>query len=273
MSTEYTEHIDEAMRQLPNPAAVPADNRTPQSPNITLEAWNRLQARLVALETLVAKLGKAGFATAVQEDVSALGGNLDSEVSGLSNAITAETERAIAAENTKVDKVTQGGGIRVPTTQPNGSQWFLQVTSEKTGGTAVMRNASGQASFGDPTNDTHAVNLKYLNSELAGKADLVDGKVPAYQLPSYVDDVVEYASLSAFPSTGETGKIYVALDTNLAYRWGGSVYTEISPSVALGETGATAYPGNKGKANAESISALQNAMLGVQTAVEVVRLI
>ena len=54
------------------------------------------------------------------------------------------------------------------------------------------------------------------------------GKVPTTQLPSYVDDVIEGANLAAFPGTGETGKIYVALDTNKAYRWSGSVYVEIS---------------------------------------------
>ena len=74
-----------------------------------------------------------------------------------------------------------------------------------------------------------------------------DGRVPASQLPSYVDDVEEYSSLSSFPKTGETGKIYVARDTNLTYRWSGSGYVEISPSIALGETSTTAYPGDKGK--------------------------
>lgn len=56
------------------------------------------------------------------------------------------------------------------------------------------------------------------------------GKVPASQLPSYVDDVEEYANLAAFPVTGETGKIYVALNNNKTYRWSGSAYIEISPS-------------------------------------------
>ena len=74
-----------------------------------------------------------------------------------------------------------------------------------------------------------------------------DGKVPSAQLPSYVDDVVEYATLSTFPVTGESGKIYVALDTNKTYRWSGSAYVEISASLALGETDATAYRGDRGK--------------------------
>ena len=56
------------------------------------------------------------------------------------------------------------------------------------------------------------------------------GKVPSSQLPSFVDDVKEYANLAAFPATGETDKIYVALDTNKTYRWGGSSYVEISAS-------------------------------------------
>ena len=55
-------------------------------------------------------------------------------------------------------------------------------------------------------------------------------KVPAAYLPSFVDDVLEYADLAAFPVSGETGKIYTALDTNKVYRWSGTVYVEISAS-------------------------------------------
>lgn len=58
-----------------------------------------------------------------------------------------------------------------------------------------------------------------------------DGKVPADQLPSYVDDVLEFASKSNFPSKGEKGKIYVDLSTENIFRWSGSAYTEISPSL------------------------------------------
>jgi len=63
--------------------------------------------------------------------------------------------------------------------------------------------------------------------DLAAKADLVDGKVPASQLPSYVDDVVEYASMSEFPEEGEADKIYVDLSTGYTYRWGGTEYVQI----------------------------------------------
>ncbi len=57
-----------------------------------------------------------------------------------------------------------------------------------------------------------------------------DSKVPAAYLPSYVDDVLEYANTAGFPAIGETAKIYVALDTNKTYRWSGSAYVEISAS-------------------------------------------
>ena len=62
------------------------------------------------------------------------------------------------------------------------------------------------------------------------------GLVPSTQLPSYVDDVLEYANLAALPGTGSSGKIYVTLDTNKIYRWTGTVYIEISPVVGNSDT-------------------------------------
>ena len=85
--------------------------------------------------------------------------------------------------------------------------------------------------------------------EANGVAELDNsGKVPSSQLPSYVDDVVEYASEVNFPVPGESGKIYVALDTDITYRWSGSAYVKIGSSLSLGETSSTAYRGDRGKA-------------------------
>lgn len=84
-------------------------------------------------------------------------------------------------------------------------------------------------------------------SVMSSKADLVNGLVPTSQLPAFVDDVLEYSDLSAFPTAGESGKIYVAQDTNKTYRWSGSAYVVISDTIALGETSATAYRGDRGK--------------------------
>ena len=80
------------------------------------------------------------------------------------------------------------------------------------------------------------------------------GKVPSSQLPSFVDDVIEAANFAALPAEGEAGKIYVTLDDNKTYRWGGTTYVEISAGLALGETQGTAYEGSKGAANASAIA-------------------
>jgi hypothetical protein len=94
-------------------------------------------------------------------------------------------------------------------------------------------------------------------TKLSTAATLMDGKIPASQLPSYVDDVLEYAKKDNFPTTGETGKIYIDTTTNITYRWSGTVYTPIGSDLALGETASTAYYGDKGKI-AYSHSQIQN---------------
>lgn len=65
------------------------------------------------------------------------------------------------------------------------------------------------------------------------------GKVPAAQLPSFVDDVIEVSTLANFPVTGESGKIYVALNTNKAYRWSGSTYVYITSGAVDSVAGKT----------------------------------
>lgn len=123
------------------------------------------------------------------------------------------------------------------------------------------------AAYVTATQMNTAINNKVKDYIPLSQKGVANGVVPldgnalisSLYLPSYVDDVLEFDSISAFPATGERGKIYVALDSNLTYRWTGSQYTEISKSLALGETSETAYPGNKGKENRDSINALKRA--------------
>lgn len=75
-----------------------------------------------------------------------------------------------------------------------------------------------------------AIQPAALSTALSSKADLVNGTVPAAQLPGFVDDVLEFANVAAFPATGEAGKLYISLATNRQYRWSGSTYVEINPS-------------------------------------------
>lgn len=113
----------------------------------------------------------------------------------------------------------------------------------KIAGSNVSVKGLGSAAY---TNST-----AYLGSSLKGAASGVaqldsNGLVPSSQLPSYVDDVLEYDKLINFPVTGQTGKIYVDTTTNKTYRWSGTTYVEISASLALGTTSQTAYRGDYG---------------------------
>lgn len=83
----------------------------------------------------------------------------------------------------------------------------------------------------------------------SGIAELDDnGKVLTSELPSYVDDVEEFNNLVELQKhTGEASKIYITLDDNKCYRWGGTAYVEISSSITLGETSGTAFRGDLGK--------------------------
>lgn len=71
-----------------------------------------------------------------------------------------------------------------------------------------------------------------LKIDISGKVDLdildESNLIKASYLPSYVDDVLEYENRSSFPPTGEQGKIYVAKDTNISYRWSGSTYVSLT---------------------------------------------
>ena len=97
------------------------------------------------------------------------------------------------------------------------------------------------------------------------------GKIDAVYLPSYVSSVQEYASLVAFPATGDMEIIYVALDTNKIYRWSGSVYIEISPSEVysvFGRSGmVTAQSGDYTASQVTNVPAGNIAATNVQDAI------
>jgi len=96
-----------------------------------------------------------------------------------------------------------------------------------------------------------------LKTALGLKADLVTGKVPASQLPSYVDDVIEGVLINSttFQVGGETitpeaGVIYSSISgdySGKSYRWSGSQYVITSSDLTLGETSTTAFRGDYGK--------------------------
>ena len=110
----------------------------------------------------------------------------------------------------------------------------------------------------EPSEDSSPVTAGYLNRIITNRIGIANGiaeldstgKVPSTQLPSYVDDVLEYSAKASFPATGETGKLYIDLSNNNVWRWGGSAYVNVSDGNAhltLGTTASTAYRGDYGK--------------------------
>lgn len=139
----------------------------------------------------------------------------------LGNLAATDVQTALDELQTDVDSRATAADITAAKARANhtGTQLASTISDFDTAADARISNARG------------AIN---------GVASLDgSGLVPTSQLPSYVDDVLEYADLASFPVTGETGKIYVAIDTGLTYRWTGSVYVNISSGAVVSVNGQT----------------------------------
>lgn len=169
------------------------------------------------------------------EDLKEADSNLNNRIDNLDNKI----DKEIADREAEIDRIeNKFDGV----TDKLEDALQKEIEDRKAGDTTITNNLNAFIS---------------TKGQPGGLAELDStGKVPAAQLPSYVDDVLEYSTKAQFPQTGETGKIYVAKDTNLTYRWTGTQYLEISQSLALGETPSTAYPGDKGKANRDALNSM-----------------
>lgn len=183
----------------------------------------------------------------------------------------------------KVDKIPQGPYDRVYIAQglyDSSPDKFRSVNSKgKPYAYSLLgADAAGVYRVPEATDELSPVNLKQLLAKLekyilatekgtAGGVAVLDGsgKVPASQLPGFVDDVLDtyvrpgaalYSSSwlslekNGAALTPEEGKLYIVKEgeyANHQYRWTGSQYGEIASSLALGEVTGTAYDGGKGK--------------------------
>lgn len=202
--------------------------------------------------------------------------NMTALMTGIANKLSTKVDKVTgkglstndydATAKTKLDGLANvksiGTGLNLNSSTGELTATGAEITIDDELSTTSENPVQNKVITGSINNLTTAVNGKIASTEKGannGVATLDNaGKVPSSQLPSYVDDVLEYEDLAHFPLTGETGKIYVAEDTNKTYRWSGSAYVEISESLALGETSSTAYAGNKGKANADAIAAIKD---------------
>ncbi|GEM_PF-399969 len=130
---------------------------------------------------------------------------------------------AASAMKTKLDGIAAGATANATDAQ-------LRDRATHTGSQAISTVTGLQAALDNKINTSE-------RGVSGGIATLDEfARIPASQLPSYVDDVLEYATTAQFPATGETGKIYIAINQGTAanptrqYRWTGSTYAEINPS-------------------------------------------
>ena len=168
--------------------------------------------------------------------------NITATIAANSVALGTDTTGDYVAGN------TAGTGITISGTAGEGWSPTIAITNVGTAGTytKVTTNAQGQVTSGTTLS---ASDIPSLDA-----SKITSGVIDAARLPAYVDDVLEFTNLAAFPVTGETGKIYVALDTNKTYRWSGSAYVYITSGAVdsvNGQTGVvnvTTITGNAGTA-------------------------
>lgn len=178
-----------------------------------------------------------------------------------------DTSTLTAAQNDATSKVNAAKNeLQGEITAVEGNVTTLQ---------GYFTNGSAKKAIADKNgNDITTTYIKNSEKGTANGVATLDatGKIPASQVPGSMDEIIEgyyyngnfyLDSAHQQEITGEESKIYVDLETNKTYRWGGTTYVEISSSLALGETAGTAYEGNKGKANADAIAVLQEDMNGL----------
>lgn len=141
----------------------------------------------------------------------------------------------------------------------HGSEWLDDVVDSAVSSISKLNTDVSEIQDEIVTDYRNLSGLPTINGvTLNGNVYLAEadenGKIKTSFLPSYVDDVLEYAEMDAFPATGESGKIYINIADNKTYRWSGTRYVEISESISIGEVSGTAYEGDKGKALATNLS-------------------
>ena len=85
----------------------------------------------------------------------------------------------------------------------------------------------------------------------------INSIIATHHLPSSVSDIIEVSTYTSLPSAGDSLKIYVTIDNHKAYRWGGSIYVEISASLVVGTAAGIAYERSFGAQNELDIAGKQ----------------
>lgn len=220
-------------------------NATVVDSELSSTSTNPVQNKIVN----AALAGKASTATtdSLQSSISSL--NTKTSTAATSSAMGMMS----AADKAKLDgiasganKITIDSALSSTSTNPVQNKVVNSAIADKVS-TSTYNSGISSVNSSIQTVSDSLTSFKNTRGAANGIAPLnSSAQIDSQYLPSYVDDVVEYTQKSSFPTTGEAGKIYVDKATNLTWRWSGTAYVEISPSLALGTTSSTAFRGDYG---------------------------
>ena len=203
-----------------------------RSKNVFTTAGNDLQTLLSTVEA-----ADGSFKTATTSQAG---------IVQLSNSLTSESETQAATAKAAKDLKDA-----------------IDAVEQAASDAYVLKTQLGVATSTDPDSGVTTVGVATLGT---------DGRVPAAQLPTFVDDIVNvnmasdkksatYATDAKDGTSWHAGDpvvpaadiIYVDVTSNLPYRWNGLsdtalAYVEVSSSLALGTTSSTAFAGDRGLA-------------------------
>jgi len=226
-------------------AAAAAGSAAAAATSVTTATTKAADASASALAASTSAASAATSATSASDSATAATTQAAAAVSSATTATTqagvsttqAEAAAASAAASAASAAQAASGQINADWNATTGVAQILNkptITAAAIGlGNVENKTSATIRSELTALNVTTALTFTPLDAAQKGAASGVaplgsDSKIAAAYLPSYVDDVLEFANLASMPAIGEAGKIYVALDTNKAYRWSGSAYIYIT---------------------------------------------
>lgn len=223
---------------------------------------------------------KGLLSAADKAQLNALQANLDSKVDKVTGkALLADSEIEKLAGLPNSTELTNS----IATAKAAGDNAQSDLNAHKQNKSNPHEVTKAQVGLGNVTNDAQVKRSEMGVANGVATLD-ADGKVPASQLPSYVDDIIDvYATYSKSDTgvlsnvtlyldaahtqlvTGEAGKIYQNIadgEPQYQFRWTGTIFSQTgASSLILGEVTGTAYDGAKGKANADNIAKIKGTSL------------
>lgn len=209
--------------------------------NLLIDRGAYVEAKRITIEQLIAIAlvsldGRYVNITAFNAGILNLQNQINAHTSDIANVVASvgNVQTSLTAE---VSARINGDNVNAANIATNTAA-IADNTADIAANTADIIDEINDRIAGDAALDAAKQNVLGFTPENAANKGVANGytplgadsKVPSLYLPAYVDDVIEAANFAALPVTGETGKIYVTLDTNFEYRWSGSVYVRIAAS-------------------------------------------